>query len=77
MDLVASKLPAVSGRRSDSPPLTPKARRLWPDFCRAAGISRSHAYKLESQGKLKIVRIGRRAVVPETELDRLMSEGVA
>jgi excisionase family DNA binding protein len=75
------KLPGATSPSAEAPnrcdynSLPPKARRLWPDFCRAAGISRSTAYKLESQGKLKIVRIGRRAIVPETELDRFASEG--
>jgi excisionase family DNA binding protein len=53
-----------------------KARRI-PDACRATGISRSTLYKLASQGKVKLVKIGNRTVVPETEIDRLVSGGTA
>jgi hypothetical protein len=54
----------------------PKARRI-PDACRAIGISRSMLYKLAGQGKVKLVRIAGRTVVPETEIDRLTTEGAA
>jgi excisionase family DNA binding protein len=83
--LVANDVPAES-RRPERAPLslgiseatlathTFKARRI-PDACRATGISRSTLYKLASQGKVKLVKIGNRTVVPETEIDRLASEG--
>jgi hypothetical protein len=34
-------------------------------------------YKLAGQGKVKLVRIAGRTVVPETEIDRLTTEGAA
>jgi excisionase family DNA binding protein len=53
-----------------------KARRI-PDACEALGICRSTLYKLAGQNKLKLVRIAGRTVVPETEIERLGSEGTA
>ena len=53
---------------------SPKARRI-PDACAALGVSRSTIYKLEAQGKIKLVRIAGRTVVPESEIDRLARQG--
>jgi excisionase family DNA binding protein len=55
-------------------PLPPKARRVL-DACSALGISRATIYKLAAQGKIRLVKIGGRTVVPESEIDRLASEG--
>jgi hypothetical protein len=38
------------------------------------GISRSHLYALEAKGLIRLVRLGGRTVVPETEIDRLLAE---
>lgn len=54
----------------------PKARRI-PEACAALGISRSTIYALAAEGKIRLVHIGRRALVPESEIDRLASEGTA
>jgi excisionase family DNA binding protein len=56
--------------------LPPKARRVL-DACSALGISRAKLYKLAAQGKIRLVKIGGRTVVPEVEIDRLASEGAA
>ena len=45
--------------------------------CLALGISRATLYKLSLQGKVKLVKIAGRTVVPETEIDRLASGGAA
>jgi Helix-turn-helix domain len=73
MTLAANELPAESTRRSE---YAPKARRV-ADACLALGISRATLYKLSLQGKVKLVKIAGRTVVPETEIDRLASEGAA
>ena len=52
----------------------PRAYRV-PDACRALGVGRSTLYKLASAGKLRLVRIGGRTVVPSIEVDRLATEG--
>jgi excisionase family DNA binding protein len=55
---------------------SPKARRI-PEACRVLGISRATLYKLAAQGKVRLVHIAGRTVVPETEIDRLASCGTA
>ena len=52
----------------------PKARRV-KDACAALGIHRSTLYKLASKGKVKLVHIAGRTVVPESEIVRLASHG--
>jgi predicted DNA-binding transcriptional regulator AlpA len=48
-----------------------------PEFCRRYGISRSTAYKLKKDGKLQIVRIAGRAVVPVDSAEALLKAGAA
>jgi excisionase family DNA binding protein len=56
------------------PRAVPKARRL-PEACRILGVSRSTMYRLAAQGQIRLVRIGGRTLVPESELDRLVAGG--
>ncbi len=42
-----------------------------PEACRVSGISRSSIYRLRARGKIKIHRIGGRAVVRVDDLDAL------
>lgn len=65
----------VTGKRELSAD-APKARRV-PEACRAVGISKAMLYKLAVQGKVRLVHIGGRTVVPEAEIDRLATEGTA
>jgi len=65
----------VTGRKVFAP-YAPKARRI-PEACLAIGISRALLYKLAAQGKIKLVKIAGRTVVPESEINRLASEGTA
>jgi hypothetical protein len=41
------------------------------------GHFKGYLYKLAAQGKIRLVKIGGRTVVPEVEIDRLASEGAA
>jgi excisionase family DNA binding protein len=52
----------------------PKARRI-PEACRILGVSRSTMYRLAAQSQIRLVRIGGRTLVPESELDRLVAGG--
>ena len=45
------------------------------DACRALGVGCSTIYKLAAEGKLRLVRIGGRTVVPASEIERLANEG--
>ncbi|MFO1126406.1 MAG: helix-turn-helix domain-containing protein [Methylocystis sp.] len=58
--------PTGIGRRADKP----------NDACAALGVSRSHIYNLAGEGKIRLVRIGNRTVVPESEIDRLLGEAI-
>jgi excisionase family DNA binding protein len=62
-----------TGRAGPSPN-APKARRI-NDACRAIGISRTTIYKLAGEGKIKLVHVLGRTLVPESEIERLASEG--
>jgi excisionase family DNA binding protein len=42
------------------------------DFCQALSISRSHLYSLVKQGRIRIVKVGGRTLVPSAELRRLL-----
>ena len=53
----------------------PLARRI-PDACLALGIGKSTIYKLAAEGKVKLVRIAGRTVVPESEIVRIASDGI-
>jgi excisionase family DNA binding protein len=72
MDKVEAGITGQRSAWSDSP----KARRV-PDACRAIGISRATLYHLAKQGKVRLVRVGGRTLVPELELDRLANQGTA
>jgi excisionase family DNA binding protein len=54
--------------------VTVLVRRI-PEACKALGISKSTIYKLASEGKIKLVHIAGRTVVPESEIARLASGG--
>jgi len=45
-----------------------------PDAGRTLGVGRSSAYELIRAGKLRVVHIGRRALVPRAEVERLYAE---
>jgi len=44
----------------------PEAQKL------LGGISRDLLYRLENRGELRMVRVGRRVMVPATEIERLI-----
>jgi excisionase family DNA binding protein len=39
------------------------------------GLSRSTWYRLERDGKIKLIRIGGRVLIPADEIERLLNEG--
>jgi hypothetical protein len=42
------------------------------EFCRKVSISRTLAYRLAAAGKLRLVKLGTRTVVPMVEVYRLL-----
>lgn len=59
-----------------SPPINALEIRAYriPDACRVLAISRAHLYCLASKGKLRLVKIGGRTVIPATEIARILGE---
>jgi excisionase family DNA binding protein len=59
----------------------PKEQREMPlalrvkDFCGQVGISPSTFWKYAGQGKIKVIRIGGRVLIPAAEVARLLSGG--
>lgn len=47
------------------------------DAPRVCGISKSKLYQLAADGKLRLTRVGGRTLVPDSELQRLIQEGLA
>jgi excisionase family DNA binding protein len=57
----------------DSPdqPLPPRAYSV-KDFCKAFGLSRSTAYNLRADGRLRTVRIAGRRLIPADAAESLL-----
>jgi excisionase family DNA binding protein len=51
----------------------PRAYRV-KDFCKAFGVSRSTAYNLMADGKLRSVRIAGRRLIPADAAEALLHE---
>lgn len=56
--------------------LAPLAHRI-PDACQRIGLGRSSLYELIKAGHLRTVRIAGRTLIPESELQRLVTEAKA
>ncbi len=59
----------------DSAPDSPRAHRV-KAFCELVGISRSTFWKYTRLGKIRVIRIGGRVLVPHAEAMRIIAEGV-
>jgi excisionase family DNA binding protein len=53
---------------------TPLAYRV-AEFCKKLGISRSTFWKLARLNKVRVIHVGRRALIPYAEAVRLLSDG--
>jgi len=60
---------AIQAHGADLIPITDATRRL-------GGVTRNHIRNLEKRGSLRVVRLGRRVFVPESEIARI-EQGVA
>jgi hypothetical protein len=84
-------MPAAAGFNSDKGQLSPEqevalmhhqnktdipfALRVKP-FCQRVGISPSTFWKYVGLGKIRVIRIGGRVLIPHAEVIRITSEGV-
>ena len=46
-------------------------------FCEHIQISQSHFYNLLKAGRVRVIKLGRRVLVPATEVQRLLNGGVS
>jgi excisionase family DNA binding protein len=53
------------------------SRMAWSirDGAHRIGVGRSTIYKLATEGKLRLVKVAGRTLIPDTEITRLLSEG--
>lgn len=64
---------AAASNKSDTP-----ERQAWRvrEFCEAIGISNSTFWKYVASGRIHIIRVGRRVLVPAAEAARITAEGL-
>lgn len=67
-------LPAGNQELPAPTPLDQPATMNIAAAARVLGIGRQTAYELARQGKLPVLRLGRRLVVPKAALERMLSE---
>jgi len=48
-----------------------------PEACRRLSIGRSMFYELVKRGEVRVIRIGSRTLVPESELEKLVAARLA
>ena len=53
----------------------PLALRVKP-FCQRIGISTATFWKYVKAGKIVVIRIGGRTLIPQSEVERILIEGV-
>ena len=56
--------------------MTGKARATLtiPEVCEMLGIGRQTAYEMARQGRLPVLRLGRKVLVPKIALERMLAE---
>lgn len=57
----------------DYEPYAPLAHRI-PDACRRLGVGRSSLYELIKSGELRSIKIGSRTLIPETDIQKLITD---
>jgi hypothetical protein len=65
-------------KQSEKSDVLPKDRQAWrvKEYCEAHRISNSTFWKYARLGKIKIIRIGGRVLIPHAEALRISSEGL-
>lgn len=58
---------------TDTPPAPPAALSI-PEAAKRLGISRGHVYNLIDRGEIRRVKLGRRALIPVSEIERLLAD---
>jgi len=68
----------MQDKKKEAVPGGPVLRRAetMREFTRSLGISYDSAYRAARDGRLKVVRFGKRLLIPVAEIERVMSEGL-
>jgi hypothetical protein len=68
----------MKSAKQQKKPIDAPERAAWRvrEFCDAHRISPSTFWKYQAAGKIKIIRIGGRVLVPAAEAHRIASEGL-
>jgi excisionase family DNA binding protein len=77
-DKIVKNTPVVAKkrqRRQRQPSAIPPAKMAYSvvEFAQAIGISRPTVYVMIQRGQLRTVMIGRRRLIPATEIERVLS----
>jgi excisionase family DNA binding protein len=56
-----------------SPPPVEKQGYSVDEACYATGIRRTKIYDLIKEGRMRVVKIGARTIIPKSEIDRLLN----
>jgi excisionase family DNA binding protein len=62
---------AATSRGSQPYPISDKFAYRISEACTALGIGRTSLYKLVNEGKLRLINVAGRSLVPRSELERL------
>jgi excisionase family DNA binding protein len=76
MSIAEAALPSLKKTRTHRPlnhTIRPSAWRV-NDALLQLGISRATLYKMVSKGEIRLVRIGGRSLIPDSEIRRLLEE---
>lgn len=56
---------------------TPRSLLSIPEAIEELRISRTHFYRIRAQGRIRVVKLGYRVLVPRQEIDRIVNEALA
>lgn len=51
------------------------AVKVWPDFGQMIGVGRGLAYEIARSGRLRVVRVGSRILVPVSAIEEFLGDG--
>lgn len=69
-------IPSTIGRRANSSPLDiQRLAHPLPEASHLLGISKSTVYRLVNSGKIRMIKVAGRSVIPNSEIRRVASEG--
>jgi hypothetical protein len=67
-------MPYVRPRRVDAPPLPAPVLAVDHVQWEYPGLSRSRLYQLSARGEIEILKVGKRAVVRRSDIERLLDD---